>query len=36
MEDIKKTVLDTNFDIINLCTDKLDKYEKVFNEKLNI
>ena len=35
MEDIKKSVLDTNFDIMTLCTDKLNEYEKILNEKIN-
>ena len=35
MEDIKKSVLDTNFDIMTLCTEKLDEFEKVLNEKFN-
>ena len=35
MEDIKKSVLDTNFDIMTLCTDKLNEYEKILIEKIN-
>ena len=35
IDEIKKSVLDTNFDIMTLCTEKLDEYEKVLNEKLN-
>ena len=35
MEDIKKSVLDTNFDIMTLCTEKLDEFEKVLNKKFN-
>ena len=35
MEDIKKLVLDTNFDIMTLCTDKLMEFENILKEKLN-
>ena len=35
IEEIKKSVLDTNFDIMTLCTEKLDEFEKTINEKFN-
>ena len=35
IEEIKKSVLDTNFDIMILCTEKLDEFEKTINEKFN-
>ena len=35
LEDIKKCVLDTNFDIMTLYTDKLVEFENLLNEKLN-
>ena len=35
MEDVKKCVFDTNFDIMNLCTDKLDEFSKLLNDKIN-
>ena len=35
LEDIKKCVLDTNFDIMTLYNDKLVEFENLLNEKLN-
>ena len=34
-EDLKKCVLDTNFDVLSLCKERLDEFEKLLNDKLN-
>ena len=34
-EEVKKSVLDTNFDVLTLNTDRLDEFEKMLKEKLN-
>ena len=34
-EDLKKCVLDTNFDVLSLCTERLGEFEKLLNDKLN-
>ena len=35
MEDMKKCVFDTNFDVMTLCTDRLDEFSKLLNDKIN-
>ena len=35
IEDVKKYFFDTNIDVMTLCTDRLDEFSKLLNDKIN-